>query len=129
MQTNEVHDLLRRNIGVCAAAGEWDCLSHDGAYMLAKSLVGQTKVGCKYRSGGSEVLHTLRGISGASPGICIREGESRSDCIIAFPSIIPSSDRAKCLFLFTDDGMHFLAAPGSGSQRDIAHLLPSMASL
>ena len=94
LRSDEVHPLLRRCIGACTSSGEWVSVSHDGTYKLGKSLIGEKKVGGAHRDRGPNVIHTIRWISGAAPGICIQCGESRGSCMRSFTDISPSESRA-----------------------------------
>ena len=89
LRSDEVLTLLRRCISACTSSGEWVAISHDGTYKLAKSLIGEKEVGGMYRNGWPKVIHTIRGISGAAPGICIQcgERESRDSCMCPITDI------------------------------------------
>ena len=72
------------------------------------------------------MLHTIRGISGAAPGICNQCGESRDNCLRHITDILPLAARAQCMFLYTDDVKNFLGVRGSGSKRTRVDVLPSL---
>ena len=74
MDLPEVRYLAERTIDQATGRNEWTTLSHDGTYKLAKSLIVETNHGGQGRAGPVKVVHTLRGMSGASPGVSIQEG-------------------------------------------------------
>ena len=120
----EFRYLMDRAIDQALNRNEWTTLSHDGTYKLAKSLVGETNHGGQGRAGPVRVVHTLRGMSGAAPGVSIQEGESRETCIASVREILPMSARSQCRFIYSDDVSNFVSPAIGATRGDLLDVLP-----
>ena len=114
--SDKMDNFLAATIEDYAKMGERLVLSRDATYKVLNSLIGQNRHGKGAATDGElHTRHTLRGMTGAMPGVSLKYSESGRNSISAMQEILPLTARASCLFLFTDNprSLQELAKEGS----------------
>ena len=135
--SREATEFLNLMVKNASQMGEWSVLAHDGTYKAVMSVLGKKPHGSAkdarcvrgtaVESGAEDfnVLHTIRGRTGAVPGIVPMRGESATECLMAIETVLPLSARETTVFLFSDSPDHF--SPKSQVARGaVRRVLPNL---
>lgn len=83
----DVDSPMWRLISDAANHNERSVISRDGAYKIAKSLIGGSNLRNRGRSVSVKAIRTLRGRIGSAPVVSLQTGECRESCIAAVVQI------------------------------------------